>query len=158
MYTLLLLFGIMVYYKQSLQDLWHESRNSYQYLYNVHQQNHCKTICSLLKTCENIVKIYFIQNVCTNSKMIKKNLYEIEYTIHLKTYKIQIPCKRGPSKYRHFFSHEQNITPAIMPYVGPNDDFHNILYTPNDFGYDSISIEYSDGTIKNLSADTPIPC
>lgn len=156
MYSLLLLFGVILYYKKPLQDLWYESKESYNFLYNIHHQSHYKTIGSIFKTCENILKVYFIQYVCTNTKMIKKGLYEIEYTIHLKTYKIQIPYKRGPSKYRSFFSHEQNITSKIIPYVGPNDDFHNVLYTPNDFGYDTLTIEYSDGTIKKLSGDTPI--
>lgn len=156
MYSLLLLLGVMLYYQQSLRQIWFESKECYQYLYSIHHQNHYKTICSIISTFENLIKTYLIQYVCTNSKMIKKGLYEIEYTIHLKTYKIRIPYKRGPSKYRAFLNHEQNITSKIMPYVGPNDDFHNIPYTPNDFGYDHLTIEYSNGTIKQIEENSSI--
>ena len=77
---------------------------------------------------------------------ISRHVYEIRYQIHLRPYRFRVKYKMGPSPYQYFWNEDgQNITDQIVPYIGPNHDFHKIEYTPHDFGHRSILVEYLNG-------------
>lgn len=118
----------------------------YDYLYRSNQSDHTKTLLHLVKSTGELCRIYLTQYVFHNSKKIRKNVYEIEYTIHCKTFRFHTHYKPTPSKYHKFMKDDStDISDIIFPFVGPNDDFHRIPYTPKCFGYDSMTILYLNG-------------
>lgn len=81
-------------------------------------------------------------------KIIPRTKYSniIEYTLNRKTYRFIAFTKRGPSNIAVIKSGDTDITEEIVPYLGPNEDLHNIRYTPNTFGYETMEIFLVDGT------------
>jgi hypothetical protein len=71
-----------------------------------------------------------------------KNKYEVSYILHGKTYKIRTNIKKGPSPiYKICDGDKNDITDIILPLMGPNYDWHNNIFTPNDLGFESIMFE-----------------
>ena len=64
-------------------------------------------------------------------KQYSKNKYEITYAINDKIYKIRSNFKKGPCPILKI-SNENNvdITYDILPYLGPNYDWHNNKFYP----------------------------
>jgi len=140
--SLTLYFG----YKKGVWDV-------YKYMYSMNGRSHVKTCCKILETGRTFVKTYMTQYVFHNSYKIARHVYDIEYTIHLKTFRIRVHYKRGPSRFRGFFVNDKDITNEMMSYIGPNDDFHNQKYTSLMFGYPHIRIRYEDGEEREFGGD-----
>ena len=134
------------YISQKINDY----KKIYEFFYKMSGNNHFKTIKRIIDSTLMIIKMFICQSMidiqCTQ---IHKHVYDIQYQIHLKQYKIRVHHKKGPSVYEHFYDQDgNNITYDILPYLGPNQDFHGISYTPNDFGFLNMTIEYQDGNKK----------
>lgn len=102
-----------------------------------------------------IKKYYHSKN---SIKIIPKTKYSsiIEYTMNDKTYKLITKLKRGPSNILFVKSDTTDITDEILPYLGPNEDLHNIRYTPNIFGYDRMEFYTVDGDILKFENNDEI--
>ena len=86
---------------------------------------------------------HYINN---SPKQYSKNKYEIEYTINGKNYKIRSNFKKGPCPILKITDQNDiDITHDIMPFLGPNYDWHYNKFTPTDFGYNSIIFELRNG-------------
>lgn len=130
----------------------------YGFFYKMSGKNHLRTIKRIIDSSIMILKMFacqtFIDIQCIE---VRKHVYDIQYQIHLKQYKIRVHHKKGPPIYKHFYDQDLNdISLEILPYIGPNHDFHGISYTPNDFGYSNISVEYSNGIIISFEKDQVI--
>lgn len=74
------------------------------------------------------IKNLFSVNFTTK---IDPNLYVIHYQIENVQYKMCIKPKKGPRVVIDFFDENmEKITKDVMPYLGPNEDFHNYNITP----------------------------
>ena len=164
MLSLLIFIGLMAscgYYYH--RDTIHQAVQGYRYLCDVHHGSHWKTLLHLVASTGHLAKAYATQHFLHNSFLVKKGVYDIEYTIHLKTFRFRTTYQRGPCRYRTFTSSITSTTSTepddvdvslhLLPYVGPNHDFHRIAYTPKDFGYSNLSIHYHDGTVRTFGPD-----
>ena len=94
---------------------------------------------------------------------LNKNTYEITYMLKNKIYKFRTSVRRGPTNAvveilgstkegeesgSEGGGRETTYEEAkeIEPYLGPNLNFHNIFYTPADFGYKKLIFVLEDGT------------
>lgn len=136
-------------------EKYQHAKAMYLYLFRIHDASHVKTISHIIGVSHEICKVYLTQNIFHNSTRIRKNVYDIEYTIHCKRYRFHVQYKLGPSRFRQFIADENvDVSETLFPYVGPNDDFHGIRYTPKDFGYDRICVHYQgDETVRVFAAD-----
>lgn len=159
----LLFLGVLVssvslyFVKGSLAQKITEIQSMYDYLYHVHHKNHFKTMTHIAQSSYHLVHVYLTQYIFHNSKRIGKNLYEIEYTINCKPYRFLVKYKTGPSKYKKFLqSSGQDVSDRIFPFLGPNDDFHRIAYAPKDFGYETLTVEYLNGDVREFKVHDTI--
>lgn len=121
----------------------------YGMIYNYNDKSHLKSIKQLVYIGKSYLTQYIIKLHCIE---VKKHIYDIEYMIHFNRYRIRVYYKHGPSPFETFLTTDgTDITSEIQPYVGPNHDFHGIKYTPNDFGYENIIIEYENGDTKTFN-------
>lgn len=145
-----------------LQRRWREWRAFYAYVYEVHRQDHVATILHILQSACSVARIYITQYVFHNSTRKGKNLYEIEYSIHCQRYRMLVRFRPGPRRIRKFTlrhddDHEEDVTDTVMPYFGPNQDFHGTVYTPRDFGFETaITMHLMNGTPCTFQVDEPI--
>jgi hypothetical protein len=78
---------------------------------------------------------------------------QIEYTYKERPFKLISRMRRGPSKFVQFMDGEKDVTEVIRPYLGHNDDFHGIRYTPADLGFSSLSVLDIFGELQNFAND-----
>ena len=103
---------------------------------------------SLRIICE-MLYISLCQRLNKSVKRIGKNQYEISYSIQGKVYKIRSKILRGPSQILQIIDeNSDDITHQIVPYIGPNYDFHKSVYTPSDFSKKQLIFNLSSGQTK----------
>jgi len=72
---------------------------------------------------------------------------ELTYVINGRIYKMIIIRKRGPSPILQISNNfEIDVTDQILPYMGPQYDWHGNKFTPEFFGYSSLTFELGNGT------------
>ena len=94
-----------------------------------------------------VLWLSLLQKLNKSVTKINKNKYEISYMVGNKLYKFHCLVARGPTKVLQIIDKNSNdVTNIIKPFVGPNYDFHNLKYTPNDFNYNELTFQLADGT------------
>ena len=100
-----------------------------------------------LKLIWQAIYISFIQYMNNSVKHIDNKTTELTYVINGKMYKMIITRKRGPSPILQISNNLQNdVTDQILQYMGPQYDWHGNRFTPEFFGYSSLTFELGDGT------------
>jgi hypothetical protein len=88
---------------------------------------------------------------------IKGGRYKVTYVIKGKIYKMIVKPVRGPVKVLLVSNDKQeDVSCDILPYLGPEDDFHNKKYTPRFFDHNELIFEMFDGQEKIFKADDSI--
>ena len=88
----------------------------------------------------------FIQYMNNSVIKIDKNRYEVSYIINGKLYKMVVSPSRGPIPILCITDKDNNdITEKIIPYFGPNNDWHNKKYYPDFFQEEILNIELLNG-------------
>jgi hypothetical protein len=91
----------------------------------------------------------FIQYLNNSVKRIDKNTYEVEYVINGKLYKMIVIPKKGPMSFIEIRDENDiDMTEFILPYYGPNYDWHSIGIIPQFFKCKKLTFEMDDGTQK----------
>lgn len=86
-----------------------------------------------------------------NEKKYISSKYIISYNIKGKNYKFIVKHEKGPPRIFLITDEDKNdITDLVMPYMGPEYNFHDIAYTPSFFDKSEINFELFDGTIKTF--------
>jgi hypothetical protein len=106
-----------------------------------------KIILSSIKIISQVIWLTVIQRfVYKNVKKIDKNKYELFFAIEGKIYRVVVNHKRGPSHILQIIdANDNDITNKLEPYFNTS---MNIIdeFTPNYFGYDTLTIETVCGT------------
>lgn len=100
-----------------------------------------------LKLIFQAIYISFIQYMNSSVKHIDNKTSELTYVINGRIYKMIIIRKRGPSPILQISNNfENDVTDQILPYMGPQYDWHGNKFTPEFFGYSSLTFELGNGT------------
>jgi len=95
-----------------------------------------------------VVYISIIQKFSKNIIKIKKNTYELTYSVNSKIFKYRFGIKKGPLKILQIIDYNNNdVTSKITPYSGPQYDFHMIKYTPADFNHLELTFNLFNGKV-----------
>jgi hypothetical protein len=93
--------------------------------------------------------ISIIQYFNNTIVQLDANKYLVTYIIKGNTYKIIVKNKRGPRNVLLVSDEtETDISDLIFPYLGPEENFHCQVYTPNFFGKKELIFELSNGCEK----------
>jgi hypothetical protein len=118
---------------------------------------HNKKCMIILVSIKMIIKILYlnlIQYLNNSVKKIGKNMYEVSYVVNGKMYKMIVSPNRGPAQILQVTDQNNNdITDKILSYLGPRDDWHNTKFTPNFWGYDSLTFQMYDGREVFINKD-----
>ena len=101
--------------------------------------------------------IAFLQYANKTVRKIDKKNYELTYVINGKLYKMIVTPKFGPSPVLQISNDlENDVTEQVLPYMGPLYDWNGHKFSPQFFGYKSLTFEFSDGTERTYLNDTQI--
>lgn len=119
------------------------------------EQNKILIMWISLKMVLNILYISILQYMNTTVRKIDRNVYELTYVINGKMYKMIIIPKRGPSPVLQISDDEQNdVTSQVLPYMGPQYDWHGKKLSPMFFHHKSLTFELDDGSEHTYEEDT----
>lgn len=98
------------------------------------------------------MKLALAQYLNDSVKKLDKNTYELQYIINGKLYKMIIIPKKGPSPIIQIRDdNDTDVTEEILPYYGPNYNWHSISIIPQLFKCKSLTFELADGDTKTFS-------
>jgi len=101
--------------------------------------------------------INIIQYVNNTIIPVNNGKYMVTYVIKGKTYKMIVKPTRGPRKVLLVSDDKhEDVSFLLFPYLGPEENFHNKIYTPRFFEKDELVFELSDGTEKIFQIDDNI--
>lgn len=107
-----------------------------------------------------IVKMYwmnFLQWANNSIHQKDKRTIEVSYVIKGKLYTMVIKPKRGPSSVLLVTDQtDSDVSDLVVPYLGPQEDWHNRIFTPGFWNKESLTFEMSMGEAKTFRRDEQI--
>lgn len=88
-------------------------------------------------------------------QQVEKNMYDITYALYWNTYKIRIHKTPGRCPYKQFVNEDtgEDVTTLLLQYVGPDYNFHGLLYTPSMFHINNLRVIYQNDNSVLLAKD-----
>lgn len=121
------------------------------------ERNKIKVLWASTKIILNALYISFLQYINTSIRKLDRKTYEVSYVIEGKLYKMVVVPKRGPAPILQIFDENSNdITHYVLPYMGPEYDWHGRRFTPLFFGHKSLIFELGDGTEYIYTNDSEV--
>jgi hypothetical protein len=164
--TSLVIFGGILLYNN---DIIVEKYKNFQTLNKVLNKSDKKTTCAnklknvgkVLKVCFSILfQLYLLKfKQWTNNTIehIDKKRAVINYVLNGRHYKMVVRDRKGPHDVLLVHDEDNNdITDLVLPYLGPNDDWHKTSFTPAFWDKNKISFELTSGDSKSFYRDDVI--
>lgn len=86
-----------------------------------------------------------------------KSIITIPYKINNKDYILVTKVKKGPMRFVAVRDeNDQNITDLVLPYYGPNHDWHGYTFIPQFWGRQKLEFELITGEKLVFTQDQPI--
>lgn len=118
-------------------------------LYNaIKERNNGKKILSLYICTVTILKLLYTKFILKKSrtKLVNKNTYEINYALNDRKYKMHIYPITGPSMIMKIINENgDDITNIVLPYMGPEQNWHGKNFSPSFFDCKVLTFERFDG-------------
>jgi hypothetical protein len=100
------------------------------------------TLCLIMK----MLWLNFLQKINKSVIKLDKNSYLITYAIKGKIYKMVVKPKRGPRDILLVYNEKyEDISDKIVPYLGPEENWHGSVFKPENFGLNELTFELSNG-------------
>ena len=130
---------VFIYKSKQLNVLYNVKRASGASIYST-----CKYLLDLL------VYVTFVRrfNKYKSNVVIYRKYYEVPYRLPTgESYVMKLRrVKRGPTrKTVTVYDYGTDITKVLKKYLGPNNDFHGLKYTPSLLGYKYLTIKVETG-------------
>ena len=126
-------------------------KNKLKSLYELVSTRHTSRFMIIFISCKMLSQAFYqnLLHYLDNSiSKIDKNKYELKYVINGKLYKKIIKPDRGPIPVISVINENGcDVTEEILPYMGPNNNFHNEKFSPKFFGYNKLIFEMLNGSI-----------
>ncbi|MHA2038438.1 MAG: hypothetical protein ACW98X_18550 [Promethearchaeota archaeon] len=103
----------------------------------------CKQCVRMLASTIYISLIQYFNNSVVKTS---KNEYVVTYVVAGRMYKMVVKPDKGPTKILQISNDlSEDVTDMVLPYVGPNYDWHKICYKPEYFKCKSLTFSLSNG-------------
>jgi len=84
--------------------------------------------------------------------------YELTYVINGRIYKLIVTPVRGPVPIMQISNDAgEDVTDIVLPYMGPQYDWHYREFAPRFFGYKSLTFELADGSEQTYEDSESFP-
>lgn len=155
LYSILLCFILFTFWKLNILSLCTHfilsKYNDYKRVTSLVSSREKNYIYITLVSFKLIIMFYYISllQFCNNSVIcIDKNLYQVTYTINGKLYKMLVKQTKGPNPFVKITNEmDMDITNDILPYIGPQYNFHGSNLTPRSLHCKSLTFTLNNGNI-----------
>jgi hypothetical protein len=131
-------------------------------LYTYHHIKEKSVVRSLKKTVDTVLWMGYLvvyQKIAKNVHRVGKNEYDVDYMVGHRLYKIRVHTKNGPrgkQVLQVIDDADNDVTAAILPYMGPMEDWHGKQYTPAMLGHSSLTLNMASGKILVFEKNSPL--
>lgn len=138
-----------LFIKKAVTSKYRKWRELNSLVSTTHQNKHLVVWVSIKILCK-MMYINFIQYAISKSiRKLSKNKYELSYVIRGRLYKMIITQYRGPSPVLQVINEAQeDVTDDIIPYMGPQYNWHKSDISPALLGYNTLIFELGNGKEK----------
>lgn len=122
-------------------------------------QYQSKTMVIIVSTKMLIQAFYLalVQYMNNSVRKLDRNVYEVSYVINGRMYKMLVTPQRGPAPVLQISNDEdEDVTEQVLPYMGPQYDWHNNRIAPEFFGCKSLTFELADGSEHTYDKDREV--
>jgi hypothetical protein len=81
---------------------------------------------------------------------------ELIYFFNRKQYRMILKQKKGPNPILQISHNDIDVTDDILPYFGPEMNWHHFIFNPLFWGYDHLVFQLSDGNEVVFNSTEPI--
>ncbi len=150
------LCGIIIgyFFTNNIYEFIKQKHHKWKRLNNLVSSKHKNIIMiNWISLCMLIESKYidFLQYINKTFKKLDKNTYEITYSVNGKIYKMIVKPSRGPNIISKIVDQNNiDVTKEILPYLGPNNNWHNTNFTVDFFHCEKLIFEMNSGEIKEF--------
>ena len=126
------------------------------------ETNRVTIVLVSLKMIFQLMYIQLMQYLNSTVRVIDKNTFEVTYVITSKKYKLLVQQYRGPDLILQISDDTgSDVTDLVLPYMGPNYDWHKQLIEPSFFNNTAfLTFQMADGTeqtvFSNITKKPPV--
>jgi len=123
-------------------------------LVSMMETNKIMIILVSFKMVFQLMYIQLIQYLNSTVRVIDKNTFEVTYVISSKSYKLLVNPYRGPDLILQISDDSGvDVTDRVLPYMGPNYDWHKQPLDPTFFDSAFLTFQMADGTEQTVFTD-----
>ena len=120
-------------------------------------KNACKIIWISLVMVAKMYWIQFLHWANSSVEHLDKKTAIISYVLNGKLYRIVVHQRRGPCSVLLVTDENgEDVSDIVLPFLGPNDDWHKKDFTPNFWQKESLNFELASGEQMSFSKDEKI--
>lgn len=106
---------------------------------------------------DSICRVIYEYETQTELKEIGKGTYALAYHYRGKEYKVFLRFRRGPKQISMIVDeNEDDVTDAVTPFLGPDEQAHGQHLTPHDLGYEELTLVRLDDTFITFKSEDAI--
>lgn len=147
-----IIFGGYCMYKLNLSKKYKKYREVNK-LVSSKEKNFIMVHFISVKMILQVVYINFLQYMNNTVIKVGKNTYEISYVIEGKLYKMIVKPMKGPTPILQINDGVNDITDLVLPYLGPNYNWHHTKFSPEFFDRKCLTFEFSNGIERTFSIE-----
>lgn len=154
-----IIFGFAYRYRKEIKENYEDYQRLRETVISLETDptpNKCMIECKSIKLVMKNLLFRLNQYMNGNVKFISRNKIEITYVVNGKTYKLIQTVQRGPNPILKIRDGEKDVTDKVIPYIGPQGDFHGSELTPNHLDCKELVFEYDFGEMKTFDENTVI--
>ncbi len=142
--------------KESVTSRYNRWKNLNQ-LVSTTESSKMRIFCISMQMILQTLYIAFLQYMNTTVRKLDRKTYEVRYVIDGKIYNMIVKPTRGPAPVLQISNDKQNdVTDQVLPYMGPQYDWHHTRISPEFFGHNSLTFELMDGTEHTYNGDSHV--
>ena len=98
-------------------------------------------------------------NKSPSSNLIKNDKVVVPYYIHGQKYITLLKNSHGAKPFVQFTYHDKNVSETVIPYMGPNLDFHGETFTPAFWNFHCLTMRVMnvDGNFASVKFEKDEP-
>jgi hypothetical protein len=115
------------------------------------KKGNCKAMYITFRLICSMLWIMFLQHINTTIRKVNRKTSELTYVIAGRKYKLLIKPKRGPVPILQISNEKsEDVTNEVLPFMGPQYDWHGQKFTPCSFNCKVLTFECADGSSQSF--------
>lgn len=160
MFWILTVVGIGVLYKTRMHEWLKAKAEDFQDLNTLVRTTKKTNLRSFLISCKMVVQLFWVNILHTINNSIEypdKHRFVLTYVADGRLYKMASARRKGPPLVLLVLDENgEDVSDLVIPFLGPERNWHKNSFTPNFWGKKRLVFELSDGRAETFEKNDTI--